>query len=312
VARVSVVVPTWNRKERLEEAIASILAQTYEDYEIVVVDDGSTDGTREWIERHPNPRLVYLRQENRGSSSARNAGIRAARGELIAFLDSDDLWLPRKLERQVPLFDRPEVGFVFCGSARVDGQGNVLETREPGPEYRGRAVRAMIRRNMMPTPTVVVRRSLALEAGPMYEDLVFGEDWNYWLRIAGRCEVDFVPEVLVHYHDTPGSLSRLSFEGFRANTVGLFEGLYRDPESARVLAPYRKEALSQAHALIAGEALAKERFDVAREEAWRAITIHGGNGAAWRLLPRAWMGRRLLRALRRLRGAVIDGSASDA
>lgn len=302
--RVSVVIPTWNRKDRLEEAVASVLAQTYADYEIVVVDDGSTDGTREWIRgRYPEDRLRYLYQENRGSSAARNAGIGAARGDLLAFLDSDDLWLPRKLERQVPLFDRPEVGFVFCGSAKEDGAGGLREIREPTPEYRGRAVLAMIHRNMMPTPTVMVRRRLALEAGPMYEDLAFGEDWNYWLRIAARCEVDFAPEVLVHFRDTPGSLSRLDFDSFRANTMRLFEGLYRDPTTAALLAPYRKEALSQAHRLIAEEALFRGRFEVARAEAWSAIRIRAGNRAAWRILPRALLGRRLLGTLRRMAGS---------
>jgi len=300
--RVSVVIPTWNRRRHLEEAIASVLAQTYTDYEIVVVDDGSTDDTRAWLEGPgTDRRVVTLRQENRGSSSARNAGIRAARGELIAFLDSDDLWLPRKLESQVALFDRnPAVGFVFCGSAQVDGNGATSMSRIPTPDFRGRAALAMIRRNMMPTPTVVVRKRLALEAGPMYEDLRFGEDWNYWIRIAARCETDFVPEVLVHFRDTPGSLSRLDFDAFRANTLGLFQGLYRDPESAALLEPYRKEALSQAHSRIAEEALQRGRFDVAREESWRAIRILPGNRAAWRFLPRALLGKRALGALRRL------------
>jgi glycosyltransferase involved in cell wall biosynthesis len=304
--RVSVVIPTWNRRRRLEEAIASVLAQTYTDYEILVVDDGSTDDTREWIGgRYPESRLRYLHQENRGSSSARNAGVRAARGDLVAFLDSDDLWLPRKLEFQVPLFDRnPAVGFVFCGSAKVDQKGITLETRKPTAEFRGRAALAMIRRNLMPTPTVVVRTRLALETGPMYEDLHFGEDWNYWIRIAARCETDFVPDVLVHFRDTPGSLSSLDFDSFAASTRGLFLGLYRDPETSALLEPYRKEAVSQAHARIAEEALARGRFDVARGESWSAIRIRPGNRAAWRLLPRALLGKRLLGALRRLRGGA--------
>jgi hypothetical protein len=228
-----------------------------------------------------------------------------ARGELLAFLDDDDLWLPSKLEKQVALFDRdPDVGFVFCGSAKVDGAGIVLETREPGAEYRGRAVSAMMRRNMTPTPTVMVRKKLALEAGPMYVDLAFGEDWNYWLRVAARARADFVPEILVHFRDSPGGLTRrLDFEGFRRNTLGLFEGLFRDPGTAALLRAHRSEAMSQAHALIAGEALARDRFDVARGEAWRAIRIRPGNREAWRLLSRAVLGRNLLGALRRLKHA---------
>jgi len=301
-----VILPTWNRRRRLEEAIASVLAQTYTDYEILVVDDGSTDGTREMVEeRYPGRPVVYRFQENRGSSAARNAGIRAAKGELLAFLDSDDLWLPRKLELQVPLFDRsPAVGFVFCGSAKIDDAGGVLELRKPTAAYRGRAVGAMIRHNMMPTPTVVFRKRLVSEAGYMYEDLSFGEDWNYWLRVAARCEVDFVPETLVHFRDTPGSLSRIDFDAYRKSTVALFEGLFRESATALLLEPYRREALSQAHAFVAEAALAGGRVDVARREAWTAIRIRAGNRDAWRVLPRALLGSRLLGKLRRLRRGV--------
>lgn len=299
--RVSIVLPTYNRLDLLQQALASIRAQTYPDYEIIVVDDGSTDGTRAWMEAHPNDALVYLRQANAGVSTARNAGIQAARGELLAFLDDDDLWLPTKLERQVPLFDNPDVGFVFCGNAYCDASGRIEMLRMPGPEYRGHAVPAMLRRNMMPTPSVMVRRRLALEAGVMYEDLAFGEDWNYWLRIAARCKVDFVPEILVHFREMPGGLSRLPFDAFRANTLALFEGIFRDPETARLLEPYRREALSQAHARVAEEALHRDRLDVARKEAWQAIRLRAGNRIAWRVLPRALLGRRLMDALRGLR-----------
>ena len=307
--RVSVIIPTRNRRRHLEEAIESVFAQTYSDYEIIVVDDGSTDGTKDLLaERYRGRPLVCFSQENRGSSAARNVGIRAARGEFLAFLDSDDLWLPRKLECQIPLFDRnPAVGFVFCGSARMDGRG-VLRAREPTREYRGRAVRAMLRKSMMPTPTVVIRKRLVSETGLMYEDLSFGEDWNYWLRIAARCEVDFVPEVLVHYRDTPGSLSQIAFDAFRSGTLRAIESLFRDPATASLFEPYREEALSQAHALVAAQALAGGRFDVARLESWRAIRIRVGNLEGWRVLPRALLGRHLLGALRTLRRGITGGS----
>ena len=301
--RVSVVIPTYNRRDYLAEAIESVRAQTYSDYEIVVVDDGSTDGTEEFIRRRfRDAPLVYQYQQRSGSSGARNAGMRAARGELIAFLDSDDLWLPKKLELQVPLFDRdPGVGLVFCGSAGVTATGAYREVRLPTDSFRGRAIRAMLYRNLMPTPTVVVRARVAGEAGEMYEDLTFGEDWNYWLRVAARCRVDFVPTILVHYRAAPGGLSQLSLESYRTNTIALYEGLFRDPESAARFEPYRKEALCHAHALVAGEALARDDLRLARQEAWKAIRIRAANANAWGALARASLGGRILRAVRRWR-----------
>jgi glycosyltransferase involved in cell wall biosynthesis len=301
--RVSIIIPTWNRRHHVVEAIDSVLAQTYTDYEIIVVDDGSTDGTSDLLaQRYRGRPLTCIIQQNRGSSAARNAGIRAARGELLAFLDSDDLWLPRKLESQVPRFDRnPAVGFVFCGSSKVNERGVPVETREPTPEYRGHAVRAMLRRSMMPTPTVMIRSRLVPETGYMYEDLAYGEDWNYWLRIAARCEVDFVPEVLVHYREVAGGLSGIDFEAFRKSELAAIEALFRDPPTAKLFEPYRNEAWSQAHALVAAEALAKGRFDLARQESWHAIRLHPANREAWRILPRALLGSRALGVLRRLR-----------
>jgi hypothetical protein len=164
----------------------------------------------------------------------------------------------------------------------------------------------MIWRNMMPTPTVMFRRSLVAEAGYMYEDLAFGEDWNYWLRLAARCEADFVPEVLVHFRVMPGGLSRIDFDLFRTSTFGLFEGLYRDPATASLLEPLRKDAMSQAHTLVAGQALAMDLLDVARSEAWKAIEIQPGNREAWRILPRALVGKKLLGMLRRWRRDVEE------
>jgi glycosyltransferase involved in cell wall biosynthesis len=303
--RVTVVIPTYNRKEYLAEAIDSVLAQTYTDYEILVVDDGSTDGTREFLEERYRERpVLYLRQENRGSSAARNTGIRNARGELLAFLDSDDLWLPGKLGLQVPLFDKnPSVGLVFCGSAGIGARGEIVEERRPTDDFRGNAVRAMLYRNMTPTPTVVFRRNLVPRVGYMREELTFGEDWNYWLRIAARCAIDFAPEILVHFRYLPGSLSKLTYESYRRNTLGLYETLFADAETAALFEPYRDEALGHAHALVAAAALAHGRFREARREALDALRRNWRNRTAQRVLPRALMGKRLLGLLKRLRGA---------
>src|SRR5690242_14976762 len=113
---VSVIIPTYNRARFVGEAVASALAQTLPPLEVIVVDDGSTDDTADVVARLNDPRVVYLRQENAGPATARNTGVEAARGDLIALLDSDDRWLPRKLELQVPLFEGDgKIGLVYGG-----------------------------------------------------------------------------------------------------------------------------------------------------------------------------------------------------
>ena len=102
---VSVIIPTYNRRTYVQEAIDSVLAQTYPDYEIIVIDDGSTDGTDQVLHARYGDRIRYVWQENQGESAARNRGIALARGEYIALLDSDDLWLPDKLAKQIPFLD---------------------------------------------------------------------------------------------------------------------------------------------------------------------------------------------------------------
>ena len=130
---VSVIIPTYNRAPFVGEAIESALAQTRPPLEVVVVDDGSTDDTADRV-AHYGDRVVYVRQTNAGPATARNTGIGHARGDLIALLDSDDRWLPQKLEWQVPLFDDPEVGMVHAGF-RCFGSPAALATphRRPLP-----------------------------------------------------------------------------------------------------------------------------------------------------------------------------------
>jgi glycosyltransferase involved in cell wall biosynthesis len=193
---VSVIIPTYNRGWILAEAIESVLVQGFGDYELIVVDDGSTDRTGEML-RSYGDRLRTLRQANRGVSAARNAGTAAARGEWIAFLDSDDLWLPRKLERQVAfLEDRPDAE--ICQTEEVW----IRDGRRVNPARKHRKTGGMIFERslelcLVSPSAVMLRRGLLEGLGGFDESLPACEDYDLWLRVSRRRPVHLVPEALV-------------------------------------------------------------------------------------------------------------------
>ncbi|PAU85575.1 glycosyl transferase family 2 [Halorubrum salipaludis] len=214
--RVSVVVPAYERADLVGRAVDSALAQTVEDIEVAVVDDGSTDGTREAVEGIDDPRVRYLAHEtNRGVSAARNTGVEAARGDYVAFLDSDDEWLPRKLERQLStLADRGD-GWIgaYCdvATAGLSGMGQlaaaVSETlfRSSAPREGGRELADALlsmRAFMGPGSTLLVERDAVTAVGGFDEGLSIYEDWDLVLRVLSAGKLAYVDEPLAVTHFT--------------------------------------------------------------------------------------------------------------
>lgn len=209
---VSVIVPTYNRAHLLPRALRSVTHQTFSHFELIVVDDGSTDNTREVVEQVGDPRVRYIRlPANQGVAAARNRGMRAARGELIAFLDSDDEWMPQKLSSQVALFRRSSdrIGLTYTGVETVDHRGG---RRVDTPRHRGDIQDDILLRNVLHGggSSVMIRRSAMEAAGEFDEDFVAIEDYEYWVRVASRFHVDFVAEPLLRYHDPIGREDRKS------------------------------------------------------------------------------------------------------
>ena len=211
---VSVVIPVHNRLALIEATIASALAQTWPHVEVIVVDDGSTDRTAELVEQAFGDRVRLLRLgANRGRSVARNQGAAVSRGSLVAFLDSDDLWSPEKLARQVPHFDDESVALVHCHVSKVDERGSPLAAESTelarafgvadarGYDYGG-ITETWCR---MYTSAVVVRRE-ALEASGGFDPLLSNfEDWDVFWRIARAGRVMTVREPLVQHRVHPGN-----------------------------------------------------------------------------------------------------------
>ena len=192
---VSVILPVYNRAASVGRAIESVLSQTWRDFELIVVDDGSTDGTRAAVERYA-PRLRVLEQPHAGAYAARNLALRHARGELVAFIDSDDAWLPDRLERQIPLMQRREVGLVFGDVVHLPRRDRT--SFRVSPPRRGRVAARFAWCNFVPTISVLVRRSCLEEAGG-FPDVPLAADYLMWFRIALRHELDYVDRVVAEY-----------------------------------------------------------------------------------------------------------------
>ncbi len=199
--RVSVVIPTYNRRRELGECVASVQAQTVNDMEIIVVDDGSTDDTQDMVAAIDDDRIRYIQQPNGGPSKARNTGVRAAHGEFVAFQDSDDLWTADKLERQLALFaDDPQLGWAYCDMSYFGSPGADERPRsfEKYPPLRGSILKEMFVAGCpMHTPTTIVRRDCLLQTRLFDEQLRAHEDHDVWFQLAKRFTVDYVDAVLV-------------------------------------------------------------------------------------------------------------------
>ena len=204
---VSIVLPTFNRARLLRRSIESVLAQTDGDFELIVVDDGSADDTDEVVRGSADPRVVYLRlPQNRGLPAARNAGIDIARGTCLAFQDSDDVWLPEKLERQRRLLAaNPDAAVVYCDMLRIGAGGERLYFRSPGivPQRLVNPETGYWQTYMLAMQPTLIRRACLAETR-FDERLVFFEDLDLHLRLARHHRYVYLPEPLVEYHDTGG------------------------------------------------------------------------------------------------------------
>ncbi len=204
IPEVSVVMPVYNRESLVGASVASVLAQTCKNFELLVVDDGSTDGTAEVVRRFNDHRLRYIRIENSGRPAVpRNVGIRAARSPLIAFIDSDDLWLPGKLERQLKVLkSNASLGFCYSWASFFDGQtdlGLCGPKTSSVPDWIFEEL--LSHRCFIPTATMVMERELIERVGGFDESpsLCAVEDYDLWLRVARLASGRFLPEVLVRY-----------------------------------------------------------------------------------------------------------------
>lgn len=202
--KVSVVIPTYNRADLLEKAVASLQSQTYKNLEIIIVDDCSTDHTFEIVQKMDDSRIIYIKHEkNKGGSESRNTGIQQGSGEYIAFLDSDDQWLPEKITLQLEVFrENPDAGVVYTGVKVVESERLI---REIVPENRGDILRELIKFNCIDTTSsIMVKKELLTKIGGFDTAIPSCQDWDLYLRLAQITEFDYVKIPLVLFNQHPG------------------------------------------------------------------------------------------------------------
>ncbi len=253
---VSVIIPTYNREEFIRDAIESVLSQGYKDLEIIVVDDGSTDDTKlavdGYVQRY-SEKIFYFYQKNAGPASARNLGVRHARGEYIAFLDSDDLWTPDSLEKRVALLkSNPDAGLVYGAYQRfTDGEmlghdgSDVFYSNLPA----GNVYQDLLMKCFIFTTAVFMRKSVFEAAGGFDESLCIGEDYDLWLRVANNCKIFPVNGIVAQYrqhkknimhtdclYDIPGEVAVV--QGFVKRHPDCLKGVSKFRWQKRLSQPY--------------------------------------------------------------------------
>ena len=233
--RVSILLTCYNHIRYLPACVEGIRAQTFRDFEIVAIDDGSTDGTREWLSQQSDIRCIF-NAENLGTYETLNVGLRETESEFVAVLNDDDLWEPQKLEKQIQLLDsHPKVGLVHTAGTFIDGEGNLREGNPLGfgfPRFEtGDILLGLVYENKVIASAALVRRACLAEVGEFNREYFGSGDWEMWFRIAEKFDVGFVDQPLTHYR----------VHG--ANASHKLERIWRDDEKLRIWIAARLELL---------------------------------------------------------------------
>ena len=312
---VSVIIPVFNGASALRDAIDSVLAQTHQNFEILVIDDGSSDGSAKVARDVGDPRITVQSFANGGISTARNRGIALARGEYLSFLDHDDLWSPDKLQSQIAALEaNPQAGVAYSFTYHTDAEGNVLH-RGFEEIVEGDVLEALFVRFLLQCGSNGLVRRQDCEAVDGFDDSLFlSEDYDFYIRLAERCQFALVPEHQIFYRSYPESASNVHFVELRRDTHRIITAAAaRQPER---LGPLHWHARAVIDGYVVGKIL-KQPFRWSH--AWLALRCLGchvragrfGLGllferrdkvfywttkiAAWFLVPirlRPWLSRR--------------------
>jgi glycosyltransferase involved in cell wall biosynthesis len=283
--RTSVIITSFNYTEYLPAAIASVLAQTDRDFELLIVDDGSTDGSLAVARSYSDPRVRVLVEPHRGLGPTRNVGMQAARGRYIAFLDADDIWMPGKLAAQCAVLDRrADIGLVYTRFGVIDASGRMQSRRSYlAPKPSGAILRDLLEGNVIGTPSTICVRREIVEDGNLWfdETRTHLEDWHFYLRVAIHTLVHHLPRTLAyhrqHSKNMGGHVATFMREVQHTGRFGLDLAREHLGLSEREIQRIERRVLAYADALVGREYIKAGNLALARAHAARSLALQPWN-----------------------------------
>ena len=282
---VSIIMPAYNSEKYISSAIESVLNQTYTNFELIVVNDGSTDNTIDILKKYSD-RIICISQRNKGAAFARNNGILAARGEYISFLDSDDIWPNDTLKLQYEyLRTHPDVGLVY-GEMELFDQTGTLDKNWAITRGRGRPegyiFQNLILDCLFGLSTVMVRRNVLNNVGLFEESLPLGEDYELWLRIAAKHKVGHIPDILMRYRQHPSSLTSINISIKPWEIAALEKALKKFHDEARLISASKiKKRFAELYFENGYNAFLQKHYSISRYNCLKSLSQVPGN---WRAI----------------------------
>jgi glycosyltransferase involved in cell wall biosynthesis len=307
--KVSVIIPTYNYDRFLGEAIHSVLAQTFQDFELVVVDDGSTDNTKQVVSNFADERIKYIYQQNQGVSAARNTGISACCGDYVALLDADDVWVPQKLELQVKILDsRPDIAAVCSDVYVVDAHtgvtinrfwndGRRLGTFNPHMAPKKLLRRLLARGCFIHPSSTIFRRVVFDEVGLFDESLQTHEVWELSVRILLHFDIALIDTPLVKYRQHAANLSAKWHEMEEDGVKVLYKAINTlplTPDDVRVI----KRRLARNNCEYGSGLVVNDRIPLGREKLLASIKLNPWNIKPYIYLAGSFLGSRIILGLK--------------
>lgn len=264
-SKVTVVITTYNRSNYLKFAIDSVLNQTYDNFELIIVDDGSTDDTKQVVESYKDERIIYHYQKNAGQNLARNKGMELAKGKYIAHLDSDDIWMPDKLEKQVKILERyPDIGLVYCGTVLIDENNNITG-KQPLITYSGNVIKQLIMTNFLYNGSCPLFRKNCLEKAG-YFDKTFKRmtDWDFYLQMAIHYKFHGINEYLLKYRIHNETMSK-DFKSYETYGIQILEKFFNSHHLDDEYLKYKNRAIALRYRYLGRRFLDNNQLSQARE-----------------------------------------------